>query len=254
MNEVLELFSRGGVVMWIIAGLSVYAIAVIILKTYHFSRVQNFNKELLDEIRGDFDIKKMQDHLAEAPLQRNIVADIMLTSFKIITTANITREAAKEEISIAGLAKLRKLESHMRGLELVANISPLLGLLGTVIGMVAAFSTIEQAGSKIDPSLLAGGIWTALLTTVAGLSVAIPALAAYYVFDSKIESIRSDMRDVSTRVLSQLDLVDKTNRSNGDAENNTSSDEDIEEINSPKKSKKSKSSNKDIALEAVSVK
>lgn len=209
MNEVVELFSRGGVVMWIIAGLSIYAIGVIILKIYHFSRVQNFNKELVEEIRGDFDLKKMQSHLASAPLQRNIVADIMLTSFKIITTPNITRDAAKEEISIAGLLKLRKLESHMRGLELVANISPLLGLLGTVIGMVAAFSTIEQAGSKIDPSLLAGGIWTALLTTVAGLSVAIPALSAYYIFDGKIESIRSDMRDVSTRVLSQMDFIEK---------------------------------------------
>jgi len=253
MNEVVELFSRGGTVMWIIAGLSVYAIAVIILKTYHFSRVQNFNKELLEEIRGDFDLKKMQEHLAEAPLKRNIVADIMLTSFKIITTPNITREAAKEEISIAGLAKLRKLESHMRGLELVANISPLLGLLGTVIGMVAAFSTIEQAGSKIDPSLLAGGIWTALLTTVAGLSVAIPALSAYYIFDSKIEAVRSDMRDVSTRVLSHLDIVDKTISSNAVDDIISAQDHEKAESNLSKR-KNSKSDKNNSSLEAVSVK
>jgi biopolymer transport protein ExbB len=90
----------------------------------------------------------------------------------------------------------------MRGLELVANVSPLLGLLGTVIGMVDAFAALEQAGSKVDPSLLAGGIWTALLTTVAGLSVAIPALAAHNIFDGKIESVRARMRDITIRIFS----------------------------------------------------
>ncbi len=71
--------------------------------------------------------------------------------------------------------------------------------------MVRAFSKLESAGARVDPSLLAGGIWEALLTTVAGLIVAIPAVAAYYIFDGIIERVRATMKDVTIQVLSLED-------------------------------------------------
>jgi biopolymer transport protein ExbB len=83
----------------------------------------------------------------------------------------------------------------MRALELIAAVAPLLGLLGTVFGMIEAFRALEQAGSQVDPSLLSGGIWAALLTTAAGLSIAIPTLMAFHWFDRTLERLRFLLED-----------------------------------------------------------
>lgn len=214
MEAIIDLFERGGVVMGIIFFLSIYMTAVIIFKLYQFYRLQTLNPLFVEQIQHSMNREQLQHQLQEAHLDKNPVALVMLSALKEISKPNVTLEMAKEEISRVGSAKLRYLESHMRGLELVANIAPLLGLLGTVIGMVDAFSTLERAGSRVDPSLLAGGIWTALLTTVAGLSVAIPALAAHYIFDGKIEVIRARMKDVSVRVLALKESAPKESAPN----------------------------------------
>ena len=78
------------------------------------------------------------------------------------------------------------MQRFMPTLEIIAQVSPLIGLLGTVIGMIDSFNELELGGSLVDPSILAGGIWTALLTTAMGLIVAIPALISHYFFDRKI--------------------------------------------------------------------
>ncbi|XHE58623.1 MotA/TolQ/ExbB proton channel family protein [Phaeobacter sp. BS52] len=83
---------------------------------------------------------------------------------------------------------------------MIATIAPLLGLLGTVLGMIAAFQALQAAGSKADPALLAGGIWEALLTTAAGMAVAIPASAALTWFEAVITRIRRDVEDSATRI------------------------------------------------------
>ena len=201
MEQVMDIFLRGGVVMWLMALLSIYVVAVILFKLYQFSRLQTLNPLFIDQLEGEMDTKELKQHLMEANMKANPVANVMLTAVRAIEQNGSKLELSKEEISRVGAAELRYLEAHMRGLELIANIAPLLGLLGTVIGMVDAFSVLEDAGNKVDPSLLAGGIWTALLTTVAGLSVAIPAMAAHYIFDGKIDHVRASMRDVSVRVL-----------------------------------------------------
>ena len=88
----------------------------------------------------------------------------------------------------------------MRALELIANLSPLLGLLGTVLGMIQAFQKLESAGNQVDPALLSGGIWQALLTTAVGLIVAIPALIAHQWLDRRIDRCAHVMEDYTTRV------------------------------------------------------
>src|SRR5205807_296516 len=108
---------------------------------------------------------------------------------------------ARADAIRVGTNELRHLESHLRGLEMIANIAPLLGLLGTVSGMIAAFERLSAAGVRIDPGQLAGGIWVALLTTAAGLAVATPALAAHYLVDGGVERQRAAMKDMALRVL-----------------------------------------------------
>lgn len=91
-------------------------------------------------------------------------------------------------------------------------ISPLMGLLGTVIGMISSFSKLSSAGTHVDPTILAGGIWEALLTTAGGLAVAIPALASHYVLDGVIEKVRATMKDVSVQILALEDEFRRNER------------------------------------------
>ena len=95
---------------------------------------------------------------------------------------------------------LAEARTGLRALELVATIAPLIGLLGTVLGMIAAFQALQTSGNSADPSVLAGGIWEALLTTAAGMAVAIPASAALTWFESVADRVQADMEDAATRI------------------------------------------------------
>ena len=95
----------------------------------------------------------------------------------------------EEKLTVHGQEEIRELRKNLRGLEVIATISPLMGLLGTVIGMVKAFNKVAQYKGQVDPSLLAGGIWEALLTTAAGLALAIPVVILLNYFERKVEAI-----------------------------------------------------------------
>ena len=97
-----------------------------------------------------------------------------------------TNNLNNDQIQILLEKETEKMQRFMPTLEVIAQVSPLIGLLGTVIGMIDSFNELELGGSLVDPSILAGGIWTALLTTAMGLIVAIPALVSHYFFDRKI--------------------------------------------------------------------
>jgi biopolymer transport protein ExbB len=102
---------------------------------------------------------------------------------------NLPRWKMEETLSEVGQEEINKQNKYIRGLEVIASITPLLGLLGTVIGMVQAFNKVAEHEGIVDPSLLAGGIWEALLTTAAGLSVAIPTMVMLHFFNRRTENI-----------------------------------------------------------------
>ena len=107
-------------------------------------------------------------------------------------------------ISRAGSRELRKLEKNLRGLGIIAHISPLLGLLGTVTGMIKCFMKIQELGGRVDAQVLAGGIWEALITTAAGLSIAIPAIIFYHYFEGKVDNFYHQMKDAAEEILEHL--------------------------------------------------
>ena len=107
----------------------------------------------------------------------------------------LTPETAREETVRHAKSDLMEARRGLRTLELITTIAPLLGLLGTVLGMIEAFQTLQAA-----PAALAGGIWEALLTTAAGMAVAIPAAMALSWFDSTVSRLQSDMEDAATRI------------------------------------------------------
>ncbi len=207
-----EIFEKGGVVMVILAFLSVYTIAIILFKLYQFATAGVFNTGFVEPAIGAIrngELSRSHEILGRS---KGPIARIMQVALNCVSDRDMLQSSREAEISRVGSTDIRYLESHMRGLEMVSNISPLLGLLGTVIGMVTAFSNLESAGSRVDPSLLAGGIWEALLTTVGGLVVAIPAVAAYYIFDGIIERVRGTMKDASVQIMMLEDEFQRSER------------------------------------------
>ena len=195
----LNLMSKGGPVMIILLGFSIFAFAIILLKLMQFfsHALSSTNKieEILSKLSGS-NAKKL---LIEIQKIKNPMARIIEVVIITKKDRRFDKESREAEISRIISIEIRNLENYLGGLEVVASISPLLGLFGTVLGMIKAFLNLEKAGSQIDPALLAGGIWEALLTTAFGLAIAIPALTAYHLFENKISNTRDKINDTVVR-------------------------------------------------------
>ena len=182
----LNLLAKGGPVMFILLGFSILALFIIILKLIQFSIVRVSNTNALDKIISKLNKTNAKKLLIEIQQIKNPIAKVVEVVIVTKSDRRFDKESRKSEISRISSIQIRNLENYLGGLEVIASISPLLGLFGTVLGMIKAFLNLEKAGSQIDPALLAGGIWEALLTTAFGLAIAIPALAAYHLFENKI--------------------------------------------------------------------
>ncbi len=188
------LLQKGGAIMYVLLFLSISSLTIILLKVIQFWRLGESRSGLMELVASGatHEIRRRLAH-ARHPAAR--VVEIALD------TGHLPRELQEAEIERVGSVEIRSLETYIRSLEVVANLSPLIGLLGTVIGMIKAFGKLEEAGARVDPSQLAGGIWEALLTTAFGLIVAIPALGAVHYLERKVEGVRALMRDVAARVI-----------------------------------------------------
>ena len=195
----LNLLAKGGPVMFILLGFSILALFIIILKLIQFSIVKVSNTSSLDKIISKLNKTNAKKLLIEIQQIKNPIAKVIEVVIVTKSDRRFDKESRESEISRISSIQIRNLENYLGGLEVIASISPLLGLFGTVLGMIKAFLNLEKAGSQIDPALLAGGIWEALLTTAFGLAIAIPALAAYHLFENKISNTRDKMKDATIR-------------------------------------------------------
>jgi len=196
-----EVISQGGPVMVVLLGFSVTALAIILLKVYQFWSLGIHKVKFVDQV---IDLLEEGDtHSAHKLLEtkKHPVAEVLLTTLCMALRHDMDGKDRESEIQRVGSRIIRELESWLRGLSSIAHLSPLLGLLGTVLGMIAAFMQLEAAGSQIHPALLAGGIWEALLTTAFGLAIAIPAMAAYHYLEGWVDRTKATMKDSATRML-----------------------------------------------------
>lgn len=204
-----DLINVGGPVVSLLLVMSVIALAIIFLKLWQFSPVL-FSS---DKFVG-LSLNHWRDGNSEAALQQ--VQTLNHPVAKVITVAihgqqqpEISDSLVREEAARVAGVELEKLRGNLRGLELIGSLSPLLGLLGTVMGMITAFQQLQVAGANVDPGVLSGGIWEALLTTAVGLVVAIPAVAALSGFERVIERIKHNMEDALTQVFThQLTIIE----------------------------------------------
>ena len=198
--DLLALILKGGPVMILLLGLSIISLTIIIIKIIQFYKADLHNIKKIDAAMEMVEKNKLSN-------ARNLLNTIYHPASKIILVTidsqKLSDKDKEDKINIEAEKELRNLEFLLKPLEVISNIAPLLGLLGTVIGMITAFSKLEESGSRVDPAILAGGIWEALLTTAFGLIVAIPALAAFYWLDGRVDNVREDMRHliIKTNIL-----------------------------------------------------
>jgi biopolymer transport protein ExbB len=195
-----ELLLQGGPVMYLLSLLSVVALAIILRKGFEFARLRLREPAWLTarmENPGD-ELGDVAATTAGHPGGR-----ILAVCLGVARDPAVNAAVAQAEVEQVGSAEVRRLERWLRPLAVIAHLAPLMGLLGTVLGMIAAFMALEAAGPRVDPAVLSGGIWEALLTTAFGLIVAIPSMAAFYGFEAEVDRIRTLMTEVAIRVLAR---------------------------------------------------
>lgn len=206
-----SLLQAGGPVVSILLVMSVIAVAIILLKLWQFSSLRLGSTSFVDQSIRAWRQGDASSALACVQDSRNPVAKVLFVALKGKKNTAISESLVREEAARVAAIELEKLKSHLRGLELIGSLSPLLGLLGTVLGMIAAFQQLQLAGAKVDPSVLSGGIWEALLTTAVGIAVAIPAIAALSGLERKIDRTKHDMENALTQVFT-CELISDENK------------------------------------------
>lgn len=189
--DLYELFQRGGPVMWPLLACSVLAVAVAVERVivfwwqhYSYERMTDEFRRVLNDDGGD-ELRSWLSRI-RSPLAR--VADVYLQHESLPVVQR--QELAAQEASY----RLTLLEKRLHWLSVIGSLAPMLGLLGTVWGLVEAFHQIELLDGQIQPGDLAAGIWKALLTTVFGLVVALPSLAVYHFLERHVGAIQLQMQ------------------------------------------------------------
>ncbi|MBI1262370.1 MAG: MotA/TolQ/ExbB proton channel family protein [Rhizobiales bacterium] len=198
------LLDKGGIIVAILLVLSVISAAIIIMKVVQFWSLGLSRRSFVEPAVDKIEAGDAAGALALLEKHKTPLARAMAAGVRAKARGDLRDEDVAAEIARVGAIELGSMQRYFRWLEMIGNIAPLLGLLGTVIGMIQAFQRLEQSGAKVDPALLSGGIWQALLTTAVGLVVALPAIAVLNLFEGRVDQTRLSMRDASARVLAAL--------------------------------------------------
>lgn len=199
-----EFIVKGGPIMGLIIICSIMAFAVFLERMWYLRGAKidtnKFMRSIADNVKKNKVMKALDTcNATKGPIARIVKAGIM--------KYDRPRQDIKESIEDAGIHEIPLLENNLGVLATIAHIAPLLGLLGTVVGMLKAFQVIEQKATSfvpVNPGDLAGGISEALITTVAGLAIAIPTYVAYNYLTSRVDSFVLDMEKSATEIVNVL--------------------------------------------------
>lgn len=201
LAQIRSFIALGGPIVAILAVVSVIAFAVILMKVLQFSRMRVGARGRAREAVALWLDGRPREALALAGAGRSVSATSVATAMTLVLERRLAKPAIEERVARHAAEKLHDLQSGFRLLDAVAQLSPLMGLFGTVIGMIEAFQKLQSAGNAVDPSILAGGIWVALLTTAAGLAVAMPVSLVLTWLEGRLDSERVAIETLTTDVL-----------------------------------------------------
>jgi biopolymer transport protein ExbB len=196
-----QVFLAGGPLMWPILLCSIFALAIILEKLWYLYKAKIDTQEFLGAILDKIKHHQIKEALLLCDSTDNPISRILKAG---ILKYDRPRPQIKEAIEDASLYEIPRAERNLTALATIAHILPLLGLLGTVTGMIRCFQVIQSKAGSVSAGDLSGGIWEALLTTVLGLVVAIPAFVAYNYLVSRINSFILEMEKAATELVNFL--------------------------------------------------
>lgn len=190
-----EVLTRGGPVVWLLACYSAIGLAIVLERSLLFLRQRRLPRSLQENLRCLLD---QPDKLANSDAKSG-------PEYRILQAITKADASDVEDLRSVGNRvrsdELQRMEYGLRTLGILGNTAPLLGLLGTITGMIKAFMVIEQAGGKVDAQALAGGIWEAMITTGVGLAVAIPLLILLHFLEGAVERRNQSMETTISLLL-----------------------------------------------------
>lgn len=200
-DGLMNIIQKGGYLMAPIIICSIVAIGVIIERFVRLRKSEVDADKFMDEIRLILDVNDIKGAIAQCKSTPGPIANICRMG---LMKYDRNKQEIREAIEDAAALEIPQLEKRLGILATVAHASPLLGLLGTVTGMISTFQVIAEAsqqGQPVDQGLLAAGIWVALITTAAGLTVAIPTYIAHNYLAARTETLVNDMERSATDLL-----------------------------------------------------
>ncbi|MBW2605245.1 MAG: MotA/TolQ/ExbB proton channel family protein [Deltaproteobacteria bacterium] len=196
-----EFLSKGGVLVIPILMCSVLALAIFLERVIRFARLRNrgtgLAKKTVALLRRDKEVEAKDLVIAnDSPMGRVLTRALEVKDQDRETLETVIAHSIGEEV--------RGLSTYLQALATIGNIAPLLGLLGTVIGMIKAFMVIQQMGGKVNAAVLAGGIWEAMLTTALGLAVALPTMVAHSYLLMRVDKYEARIQDGAVTLMTAL--------------------------------------------------
>ncbi len=204
-SSVIEFIRKGGIFMYPILLCSIVGLAIFLQKIWMLRVKRIIPEQFLDTLYGFLSQGKISEAIVLSRTNGSSTARIALTALE---NSNKSKEELKEEIEAAGRKEAQELGRYIEGLGAISNASTLLGLLGTISGMIKIFKVISEQ-TIVNPPSIAAGISEALYTTAFGLLVAIPAFIAYKYTSGKADGIISDMEDEGKRIMEEVLLANE---------------------------------------------
>ncbi|HLS28200.1 MAG TPA: MotA/TolQ/ExbB proton channel family protein [Opitutales bacterium] len=197
----LTLFEQGGPIMWLLLLLSLFALILFIERVLFLHTAQIRSTEFVSGIKNSLRKRRLVEALTLCEETPGPVAQVVKAGL-----LNYEEDEEKMRFAIreAALVEIPTLERRIGSIAAIAQAAPLLGLLGTVLGMISTFDIVHAEGPYVNASLVAGGIWQALLTTAAGLAIAIPAYLGHHFLAGRVRALVNDMEWVGNEMMQFL--------------------------------------------------
>ncbi len=197
----IHLIQKGGPMMWLILAVSIVAAVLFLKKLFDLHRAQI---KWSDFLKGIYNILGRRNVVEAVSICEETPGPVASIVRAAILHHDEDKESIQQSIEEAGLAEIPRLERNLTMLATLAQITPMMGLLGTVLGMMQALLVVQEKSPLVHSGDLMGGLWQALISTAAGLAVAIPIYAGYNLLVGRVESIVLDMERASVEILAFL--------------------------------------------------
>jgi biopolymer transport protein ExbB len=202
LAQIIDFLQAGGPVVMILVAMSVLSLAIVMVKLFQFRNARLGNRKPAYKALALWRSGHINDAISVATQSRNPIAQTIARGLRG-HKRELPEQMVREEVMRYGSDVLQNLRAWFRPLEVIASLAPLLGLFGTVLGMISAFQQLESAGNQVNPAILSGGIWVALLTTAVGLAVAMPVVVILNWLERRVDRLAHEMDNCVAQLFTQ---------------------------------------------------